>query len=89
MQPFNIRFYVLFLSSSGPGQVKVRVRWGFPKVTVYPPKNTYTDLNYNLMLAENFTLTEEMRNELITCSLHIISEHTFMDDFDKLQEDER
>ena len=31
----------------------------FPKVTVCPPKNTYTDLNYDLMLTENMTL--EMR----------------------------
>ena len=25
----------------------------FPKVTVCPPKNTYTDLNYDLMMTEN------------------------------------
>ena len=36
----------------------------FPKVTVCPPRNTYTDLNYDLMLAENMTLTEDMRDEL-------------------------
>ena len=28
----------------------------FPKVTVCPPKNTYTDLNYDLLMAENMTL---------------------------------
>ena len=28
-----------------------------PKVTVCPPKNTFTDLNYDLMLAENKTFT--------------------------------
>ena len=28
----------------------------FPKVTVCPPKNTYTDLNYDLMMTENMTL---------------------------------
>ena len=27
----------------------------FPKLTVCPPKNTFTDLNYDLMLAENVT----------------------------------
>ena len=25
----------------------------FPKVTVCPPKNTFTDLNYDLMMTEN------------------------------------
>ena len=38
----------------------------FPKVTVCPPKNTYTDLNYDLMMAENMTLDNETRNELLT-----------------------
>ena len=37
----------------------------FPKVTVCPPKNTYTDLNYDLLISENRTLTEEMRNDMI------------------------
>ena len=36
----------------------------FPKVTVCPPKNTYTDLNYDLMMTENMTLDHETRNEL-------------------------
>ena len=35
----------------------------FPKVTVCPPRNTYTDLNYDLMLAENVSLTENLNNE--------------------------
>ena len=61
----------------------------FPKVTVCPPKNTYTDLNYDLMLAENFTLTEDMRRKLIGFSKNIIAEHTFMDDLDMLQEEDR
>ena len=36
----------------------------FPKLTVCPPKNTYTDLNYDLMMTENMTLDHETRNEL-------------------------
>ena len=36
----------------------------FPKVTVCPPKNTYTDLNYDLMMTENMTLDNDTRNEL-------------------------
>ena len=61
----------------------------FPKVTVCPPKNTFTDLNYNLMMAENFTLTDEMRDELVAYSKKVIDEHTFIGDLDKLQEEDR
>ena len=46
----------------------------FPKVTVCPPKNTFTDLNYDLMLAENFTLTNEMRDKLQNYLWKVISE---------------
>jgi len=38
----------------------------FPKVTVCPPKNTYTDLNYDLMMTENLTLDNDTRQELAT-----------------------
>ena len=51
----------------------------FPKVTVCPPKNTFTDLNYELMMAENFTLTDEMRDELIDYSQKVIDEHIYTD----------
>ena len=61
----------------------------FPKLTVCPPKNTYTDLNYYLMLAENFTLTEEMRDELIAFAKKVIYEHVYMDDLDMFKEDDR
>ena len=36
----------------------------FPKVTVCPPKNTYTDLNYDLMMTEDMILDHETRYEL-------------------------
>ena len=61
----------------------------FPKVTVCPPKNTFTDLNYDLMLAEKLKLTNKMRNELIDYSEKVINEHTFTDDLNILQEDDR
>ena len=35
-----------------------------PKVTVCPPKNIFTDLNYDLMLAQNMSFTPEMLEEL-------------------------
>ena len=36
----------------------------FPKVTVCPPKNTNTYLNYDLMMAANISLDNDTRNEL-------------------------
>ena len=35
-----------------------------PKVTVCPPKKSYTDLNYDLMLARNMSFTYEIKEEL-------------------------
>ena len=36
----------------------------FPKITVCPPKNTFTDLNYDLQKTANMTLENDIRNEL-------------------------
>ena len=36
----------------------------FPKVTVCPPKNTYTDLNYHLKRLENTTVDDDTRNDI-------------------------
>ena len=41
------------------------------------------------MRAQNITLTEEMRNELIAYSSQVIDEHTFMEELDILREDDR
>ena len=41
----------------------------FPKVTVCPPKNTFTDLNYDLMMTENMTLDNNIRYELAKLAL--------------------
>ena len=49
----------------------------FPKVTVCPPKNTFTDLNYDLMMTENVTLTEKMRDEMFKYALEVINEDGF------------
>ena len=61
----------------------------FPKLTVCPPKNTFTDLNYDLMLAENVTLTNEKKNQLYEHIVAIIDEHVYMDPWDKLHEEKR
>ena len=49
----------------------------FPKVTVCPPKNTYTDLNYDLMMTENMTLDNDTIHELLNYTLEIIDEHLY------------
>ena len=46
-----------------------------PKVTVCPPKNTYTDLNYDLMRLENKTLDNDTRDELFYNAVNIIYDH--------------
>ena len=37
----------------------------FTKVTVCPPKNTFTDLKYDLMMTENMTLDNKTRQEIL------------------------
>ena len=59
----------------------------FPKVTVCPPKNTYTDLNYDLMMTENLTLDSKIRSELINYSVELLYDHlydTFMLEYNKI-----
>ena len=58
-----------------------------PKVTVCPPKNTYTDLNYDLMRADNVVLTDEIRDELFDYALDVIWDQN--DIFGKLNEENR
>ena len=60
-----------------------------PKVTVCPPKNTYTDLNYDLMLAENKPFADNLRDDLNNHAKKLVDDHTFMNDIDKLQEEDR
>ena len=50
-----------------------------PKVTVCPPKNTYTNLNYDLLTLENTTLDNATRNELQQFALELIQDHVFQD----------
>ena len=44
----------------------------FPKVTVCPPKKTYTDLNYDLIRMKNHTLDNNRRNELTTFAIGLL-----------------
>ena len=44
----------------------------FPKVTICPPRNTFTDLNYYLKLTENMTLDNISRIELANYAVELI-----------------
>ena len=55
----------------------------FPKVTVCPPKDTYTDLNYDLMMTENMTLDNDTRDELANYAVELLFDPLY----DKLMSD--
>ena len=55
----------------------------FPKVTVCPPKNTYTDLNYDLMMTKNMTLDNDTRNDLLNYAV----DHLYDELYDKIMTD--
>ena len=64
----------------------------FPKVTVCPPKDTYTDLNYDLMMAENMTLDNDTRQELANSAVEMLYDHLYEDmmrNIRKLEESDR
>ena len=64
----------------------------FPKVTVCPPKNTYTSLNYDLMKIQNLKLDNETRNVLSDFAVELLNDHTFdemMTKLNKIQDDNR
>ena len=57
----------------------------FPKVTVCPPKDTYTDLNYNVMVADNSTQKIDTF-DLYQYAREVLKNYTFMGLFDKLKD---
>ena len=61
-----------------------------PKVTVCPPKNTFTDLNYDLIMTENMSLTKGMRDEMFKYALEVINEESYSENnWTKLHEEDR
>ena len=48
-----------------------------PKVTVCPPENTFTDLNYDLMRAENLALDDDQKYQLFEMALGFIERKYF------------
>ena len=63
-----------------------------PRVTVCPPKNTFTNLNYDLMMLDNMTLDNETRLELTQYAVGLIQEDIYKDvisNISKIQEKDR
>ena len=63
-----------------------------PKVTVCPPKNTFTNLNYDLMMLENMTLDNDTREELTQFAVGLIQDHVhgeLMANISKFEEENR
>ena len=59
----------------------------FPKIAVCPPMDTFTDLNYDLLLAENITLPLEDRQELLEFAIEVLEENNYMTNFEKIIDD--
>ena len=63
-----------------------------PKITVCPPKNTYTNLNYDLMTIKNMTLDNDTRKvfiNLATDLLHRLYHDEFMTNLSAVEEENR
>ena len=50
-----------------------------PKVTVCPPKNTFTNLNYDLLMLKDMALNNDSRNELTQYAVGLIQDHVYND----------
>ena len=48
-----------------------------PKVTVCPPKNTYTTLNYDMKIIENTTLKDDTREYLMKYTLKLFNDNLY------------
>ena len=63
-----------------------------PKVTVCPPINTFTDLNHELMMAENITIEEEDKQKLLFFAMDLLQDQLyeeFMFNLSIVQEENR
>ena len=53
----------------------------FPKISVCPPKNTFTNLNYDLMRVENMTYNDTQRLEMSQYITQPIYDANFADKY--------
>ena len=64
----------------------------FPKVTVCPPRNSFTDLNYDLLMVKDMTIGNKTRKELTDYATELLYDHlyeTIMINIKKLEETDR
>ena len=64
----------------------------FPKLTVCPPKHTFTDLNYDLVSTKNMKLDQETKADLTEFAMGAIQDHMheeLMSRLNQLQEENR
>ena len=64
----------------------------FPKITVCPPKNTFTDLNYDIIMMKNKTLDNETRAEMTNYAMELLYDDLYenmMANLSKLQDSKR
>ena len=64
----------------------------FPNVTVCPPKNSYLNLNYDMMKSENISLDKKTRDDLYKYALDVIQNEFFeelMRNLSKIEEQKR
>ena len=64
----------------------------FPKVTVCPPKNTFTNLNYGLKMTKNMSLDNDTRKELTNNAVRHLHQHLYavaMKNLSMVEDDDR
>ena len=49
----------------------------FPNVTVCPPKNSFLNLNYDILQSEKVKINKEMKDKMIETTLVTIQDHFF------------
>ena len=90
---FSVAGYLIHLSikswSESPEKTTIETlpiaKVTFPTVTVCPPKNTITNLNYDFMMAENKSIPEELRNELFQIIIDNYEDKEYEDIIDNLE----
>lgn len=97
---FSVAFVVIKMSfqawDESPIKTTIETRpiteLTFPSVTVCPPKNTFTNLNYDLTQIENMTISDNTRKEFRNYAIELLTEYLYigvMKNLSQLQEKDR
>ena len=82
---FTTAGFIIYASFQGWSENPVKTtietlpiaKFTLPKVTVCPPKHTYTDLNYDLIMTENMTLDDETSKELTNYAQELLYDYLY------------